>query len=109
MLSGEHLRTAEARVREVCALLARPSRFNLELCGPLLEGIRQSLDSPGNFGPAETPGALLRDLTRAGVLARQAAELYRDSIRLGAAGASAYNAKGGPATSGAPTRILAEG
>jgi hypothetical protein len=109
MLSGEHLRTAEARVREVCALLTRPSSFNLELCGPLLEGIRQLLAAPGNTGPAEASGALLHELTRAGVLARHAAELYQDSIRLGAAGASAYTAQGGPAIGGRPARILAEG
>jgi hypothetical protein len=109
MLPAERLRTAEARVRQACTLLASPSRFNLELCGPLLEGVRQLLvprDQPGAAGPSD---ALLRQLTRAGVLARQAAELYQECMRRGTAGTAAYTAKGGPAAGSMPARILAEG
>ena len=110
MRPGERLRTARARVNEVCGLLARPSRFNLELCAPLLESVQELLAAPGRAdgGPREETALLAGELARADALARQITSFYGECVRLGAAGAFAYTARGRPAADEVQARPLGE-
>jgi hypothetical protein len=104
----ERLKSARAQVAEAHSLMLRPTGGNLEACGRLLEEARDLLGgmAPGGLPERADAAALAAELAISGALARQAATLWLECVRLGATGARDY-APGGAAAVPAG-RLLAE-